>query len=158
MNYSIKNAATELDTGCFFRHASEIKQLLFELTRNEAYLEQPVTQITDLMRSLGNNGSYVFFAQDAEGHFVGMATLVPLFKLTGFAGEVHDVIVHPDHQGQGLGKKLMERLIAEAQKLKMTFLTLRSNPDNPHRASAIELYKKLRFVELDGFMTLEFRS
>lgn len=52
--------------------------------------------------------------------------------------------VHPDHQGIGLGRALMEALIAQAATLGMTRLELYVRGDN-HRARA--LYASLGFVE-----------
>lgn len=153
MSYTIQNAST-MDVGTFRKHAKEIQALLHELTKNEAFAQEAEQETALKMKSVINRGATVFIVQDEDAHFVGMATLVPIPKLTGTDGEVHDVVTDPNHQGKGLGRMLMERLIADARSQGMKKLTLTSNPDNPNRSVARQLYQKLGFTDRDGYMRM----
>ena len=73
-------------------------------------------------------------------------------KIVGYSimtmgvGEAHilNISVHPDEQGQGIGRKMMENLIEKAKREAETmFLEVR--PSNP---GAIALYQKLGFNEI----------
>ncbi len=63
------------------------------------------------------------------------------------AGEAHilNVSVHPDVQGQGLGRKLMEHQITQAQSKKSEAVFLEVRPSNPN---AIKLYETLGFEQI----------
>jgi ribosomal protein S18 acetylase RimI-like enzyme len=57
---------------------------------------------------------------------------------------VHDLIVHPEYRGRGIGRQLMEGIIAEAKKRKCSRVTLEVRRDN---VAAQSLYKSLGFGE-----------
>jgi phosphinothricin acetyltransferase len=73
---------------------------------------------------------------------VGIATLVPVRIPTGFYGRIEDVVVKNSYRGKGIGRKLMELLVAEARRLNMDWLTLTSKPE---RDAANHLYRDLGF-------------
>lgn len=77
-----------------------------------------------------------------QDRVVGMATLVPIEQLTGRTGRVEDVVVDKEYRGQGIGKRLMELIVAEAKRLGLEKLELTSNPA---RKAANKLYKSLGF-------------
>lgn len=81
---------------------------------------------------------------------VGMGSLRPMDLLKGYIGVVHEVSVHPDFRGQGLGRSIMAFLEAEARRLGMEYLELTSG-----RHQAQELYDKLGFERRD---TVVFRK
>lgn len=79
---------------------------------------------------------------DADGRFVAFGQLVPLAP-----GRMHlaRIIVAPDRRGQGVGRILCERLMAEAARQPgIELLSLRVFRDN---RAAIGLYLSLGFVE-----------
>jgi len=45
-------------------------------------------------------------------------------------GYMEDIIVHPDYQGQGIGKKLVVRLLDEAQAYGLEIVTLTFEEQN----------------------------
>ena len=55
---------------------------------------------------------------------------------------VEDVIVSNNHRGKGIGRKLMERLMEQAEKRELNDVLLFSGH---HRTAAISLYKSLGF-------------
>jgi len=57
-----------------------------------------------------------------------------------------NVAVHPDYQGRGFGRKLIELAEAEALRLGFSNITLYTNLEMTQN---IELYKKLGFVETE---------
>jgi len=77
-----------------------------------------------------------------DKRIIGTATLVALHQVTGYKGYVEDVVVDEKYRGQGLGKRLMKEIIAEAQKLKLFRLELKSETD---RVAANKLYQALGF-------------
>lgn len=59
--------------------------------------------------------------------------------------DVMNVAVHPDYRRQGIGRALVERLVAELQKTVVTFLMLEVRASNE---PALALYTQLGFVEV----------
>lgn len=84
---------------------------------------------------------------------VGMASLATYKVISGYKGMVEDVVVSNALRGKGLGRKLMERLIQEGQKLKLSEILLFSGH---HRKPAIALYTSLGFnLKNSGLYTLK---
>jgi len=73
---------------------------------------------------------------------VGMASLATYKVISGYKGMVEDVVVSQEMRGKGIGRKLMEMLISEGQKLNLSEILLFSGH---HRKPAIALYKSLGF-------------
>ena len=59
---------------------------------------------------------------------------------------VHDLAVHPEYQGQGIGKSLLERVIAYAHENQHCAVTLEVRKDN---VNALKLYRKLGFAGIE---------
>jgi ribosomal protein S18 acetylase RimI-like enzyme len=57
-----------------------------------------------------------------------------------FNATIWDVVVHPDYQGQGLGKALMQYLIKKLRKEDISNITLFADPH------VVDFYKNLGFV------------
>lgn len=84
---------------------------------------------------------------------VGMASLATYKAISGYKGMVEDVVVSEAFRGKGLGRKLMERLLVEGQKLQLSEILLFSGH---HRKPAIALYKSLGFnLKNSGLYTLK---
>ena len=80
------------------------------------------------------------------GKVVAMASLLYSISTAegGLAASFEDLVVLPGHRGKGIGKALLQHVIAEARKqgvLRLTLLTDRQN----ERAQA--LYRKLGFAD-----------
>lgn len=89
-----------------------------------------------------------------QGSIIGFGSLVvfrtPVF---GQKGRIEDIIIHEDHRGQGLGKKLMQKLISIAKEKNIKHIHLTSNP---RREAARNLYLSLGFRQYDtGVFVLE---
>lgn len=85
--------------------------------------------------------NFLFTLTNAQ-HIVGMGTLVITITCMGRYGCVEDVVIDTAYRGQGLGRQLMKKIIAEAKKLKLDGLELSSRPA---RVAANSLYQKLGF-------------
>lgn len=59
--------------------------------------------------------------------------------------DMMNVAVHPDYRRQGIGRKLVEQLVAELQKTDVKFLMLEVRVSNE---PAIMLYQQLGFTEV----------
>lgn len=122
----------------------------------QTYYEQnPESVVAERLVNTCKSGSLYFVVYSVRELIVGMATLVHVYKTTGFEGHIEDVVIDENYRSLGLGNDLTQHLIARARELKMTSISLTSNPDNPKRAEAIKLYQKLGFVERQGLMRLK---
>lgn len=84
---------------------------------------------------------------------VGMASLATYKVISGHKGMVEDVVVSEELRGKGIGRKLMEMLISEGQKLNLSEILLFSGH---HRKPAIALYNSLGFnLKNSGMYTLK---
>ena len=121
------------------KQEADVLSIMKELTT-----EQVVTPEM-LIRTVSAESSHFFAAIDEDGSIVGCATLCVYDSPTGRKGSVEDVVVSSECRGQGLGRKLMEHVIAYAHKeLGNVDLHLTSRP---HRVAANELYQKLGFTK-----------
>jgi len=75
-------------------------------------------------------------------------TIVGYFIASYVAGEVTllNIVIAPDHQGVGLGQQLLTYLASFSKNLQQEEIWLEVRVSNQ---SAIALYKKLNFVEVD---------
>lgn len=112
--------------------------LVSELRRNT---DEHVGSLSDLEDIVNNKHAVMVVAQDDDA-IIGMATLYIVVKVGKRVGYVEDVVVDSRYRGQGLGKKIMEEIIAEARNRKLTDLFLTSNAA---RDAANNLYQKLGF-------------
>lgn len=73
---------------------------------------------------------------------IGIAMMANYKVISGYKGMIEDVIVSEKHRGKGIGRKLMEKLLEQAQQRKLNDILLFSGH---HRSAAINLYKSLGF-------------
>ncbi len=78
---------------------------------------------------------------------VGIALMCTYTVISGYKGWVEDVVVDKAFRGQGLGRKLMEKLVDEGKKDGLSEILLFSNDK---RKAAISLYKSLGFKQKDS--------
>ncbi|MGB5555781.1 MAG: GNAT family N-acetyltransferase [Flavobacteriaceae bacterium] len=83
-----------------------------------------------------------------EGNLIIGIAMMALYKvISGHKGMIEDVVVHSDHRGKGIGRKLMEALLEAAKNQKLDEVLLFSGH---HRKQAISLYKSLGFQLKDS--------
>ena len=97
----------------------------------------------DLEMIVEDKNIRLIVARDGK-KIIGMASLYIIHKLGKHKGSVEDVVVDDAYRGQQLGKRLMEVLLDEARRSKLTQLDLTSNPD---RIAAHKLYERLGFKQ-----------
>ena len=122
--------------------ADKVKGLLKELTDGPINFEPNI---------LVNSKAVHCLVIESEGDIIGFGALAIYPAPTrGLVGKLEDIVVASVYRGGGLGKKLVEHLIAIAKKEKLNSLSLTSNPS---RIPARNLYMSMGFVpaETDAF-------
>lgn len=92
------------------------------------------------------NPFFELYLLEIAGEITGMASLYCVETLAKKSAWVEDVVIHPKHQGKGLGKKIMKHVIEKAKKKGVKHLDLTSSP---RRVAANKLYKKIGFEPRD---------
>ena len=116
---------------------SDVLALMRELTSGIAVTREM------LERAVSAPGTHFFAAVDSAGRILGCASLCVYDSPTGRKASVEDVVVGSAARGQGLGRALMEHIIAFArEELAPVDLHLTSRPQ---RVAANELYRSLGF-------------
>ncbi|HBI17133.1 MAG TPA: hypothetical protein DDY52_03220 [Candidatus Moranbacteria bacterium] len=81
---------------------------------------------------------------ESEGDIIGFGALaIYPVPTRGLVGKLEDIVVSSVYRGGGLGKKLVEDLIAVAKKENLKSISLTSNPS---RIAARNLYASLGFI------------
>lgn len=104
----------------------------------------PEITFTQLKKLCAAPNMRLFVARDA-GKIIGMATLEVAETLMGTYGYAHDVVVSHEYRGKGLGRMLMEKLMATAAGLGVKHIDLTSNPKRAIGA----FYLSLGFIRRD---------
>jgi [ribosomal protein S18]-alanine N-acetyltransferase len=95
-------------------------------------------------QELAHPDSYYLVTRSAEGqHIVGYGGLRA--PVTGGQGDIQTLAVVPVERGKGLGRKLLEALLAEARAREVAEVFLEVRADNP---VAISLYRRHGFDEI----------
>lgn len=74
---------------------------------------------------------------------IGIAMMARYKVVSGHKGMIEDVVVASHYRGQGIGRKLMTKLLEQAEKQELDDVLLFSGH---HRTAAISLYKSLGFL------------
>lgn len=105
-------------------------------------LNSEITQL-DLATVLSDFGTTdIAICMDGET-LVGIAMMAKYKVLSGHKGMIEDVVVAADYRGKGIGRKLMEHLLKQAEIENLNDVLLFSGH---HRTAAIALYKSLGFT------------
>lgn len=118
----------------------DIGVLLKQLRSDSA---EHVTSFDELRYVVENRDIRLVVALE-EGHVIGMGTLYIMQKLGKRTGGVEDVVVDEKYRGQGLGSKLMEKIIQTAKDEGLKSISLTSRPS---RVAGNKLYQKLGFKQ-----------
>ncbi|WP_299317440.1 GNAT family N-acetyltransferase [uncultured Maribacter sp.] len=112
-----------------------------QLTELYKQLNAELTQL-DLATALSDyNTTNVVICLD-DDKLVGIAMMAKYKVVSGHKGMIEDVVVSSKYRGQGIGRKLMEKLLEQAEISKLDDVLLFSGH---HRTAAISLYKSLGF-------------
>ncbi|ADE11138.1 GNAT family N-acetyltransferase [Sideroxydans lithotrophicus] len=121
--------------------------LLAELFALESdFTPDPQKQLRGLLAILDEPELGKLFVARIDGKVVGMANVLITISTAegGRALLLEDVIIHRDHRGRGLGRKLVEHVLHWAKLRGIVRVTLLADRDN-HPAQ--DFYRKLGFVD-----------
>lgn len=77
-----------------------------------------------------------------DGHIAGIARLVVTKKDSVRYGVIHDVVVDMTYRGQGIGRALVQKLLALARLFQLDYVQLTSKPA---RVEANQMYQTMGF-------------
>lgn len=130
-----------------FRLKNADKKILASLNRLLPQLsekERPIS-LRELEKIFEQKNFFLFVAREKE-EIVGMASMYITKLISGIDANIDDVVVDEHYRGKGIGKSLMEKLMATAKKKGAAYIDLTSKPQ---RIAANELYKRLGFKRRD---------
>ncbi len=128
-------------------HGAAIRDMTDNYARGEFGGRKPLSpEVLDrLVPGLRDAGNAVVFLAFEDGRAVGIATC-----FTGFSTfrarpliNIHDLAVRASHQGQGIGKQLIEAVAVKARESGHCKLTLEVRSDNRNAKS---LYERMGFT------------
>jgi ribosomal protein S18 acetylase RimI-like enzyme len=91
---------------------------------------------------LGHEAVTQFLARDDDGAIVGVSTLAVFPIPTARRAWIEDVIVEQSRNGEGIGRKLIDAMVARARELGCATVDLTSRPS---REAANHLYESAGF-------------
>lgn len=116
---------------------NDLSVLMQELSSNIVFTRE------SLERLLADPNSHLYVTRE-EGRIVACACLCIFHQPFSTDATIESVVVSSKMRGKGLGRKLMEHLIEEAERMKVDCIHLTSNPK---RVAANALYQKMGFVK-----------
>ena len=114
-----------------------LQRLVPQLSRSN-----PPPSLDTVRAMLAHQAITQFVARDDGGEIVGVSTLAVFPIPTAWRAWVEDVIVDEAVNGQGIGRRLTEAMLARAKELGCTTVDLTSRPS---REAANALYRKVGF-------------
>ena len=135
--YSIRSAA--LDDLPQLREIERAASILFRETRFAFLVDYEPSSLEFLQSQLAAGG--VWMAVDGEDRAVG-------FAVAGFidgSPHLHEIDVHPEHGGRGLGTRLLHTVVGWAREGGYAILTLSTFRDIPWNEG---FYRNLGFEEI----------
>ena len=94
---------------------------------------------------LTNKDTYFFVIRDDDNNIVGMTTMCCFTIPTGRHATIEDVVVLPECQGMGLGRKLVQHAL---ETLKATGIQYKVGlTSKPARVAANALYRSMGFIQ-----------
>lgn len=106
---------------------------------------------SEVLDELLDSGGRLYLA-DADGEAIGVGGLK---RLTDTTGEIKRMYVRPDARGLGVGRAIVDRLVADARELGLETVYLES-ASFMHAAHA--LYRSVGFVPSDPYPGREFEG
>ena len=127
------------------KHAADIVRIVDLFARDPMGQDEPLEEEVRVdmiaeMKKVPTTMTYIaYIGEKAMGIvtcFIGFSTFTAskVFK-------IHDVAVHPDARGLGIGTKMLKKVEEDAEEMGCSKITLEVRVDNP----AQKLYKKLGF-------------
>ena len=114
---------------------TDLASLMQELSSNIVFTRE------SLERMLAAPNSHLYVIRE-DGRIVACASLCIFHQPFSTDATIESVVVSSKMRGKGLGRKLMEHLLAEAARMKVDCIYLTSNPSC---VAANALYQKMGF-------------
>lgn len=110
-------------------------------------------QFFDMLMGMAKGYPFYVAEEKADnseaGKVVGYALLRPHYGISTFAGAAElTVFVSPDYKGRGIGRMLLDRLIADAKSMKINTILASISSDNP---ASIGFHEKYGFIKCGEF-------
>ena len=121
-------------TRCDAVRCAELETLLFGG-------DDPWPEAAFVRELAANHNRYV--AARVDGTLVGYAGIARLGRTPPFEYEIHTIGVDPDHQGRGIGRRMMTELLDFAGPDSTVYLEVRTDNE-----AAIALYSSLGFERM----------
>ncbi len=90
-------------------------------------------------------GSDLCFSVRCEGHLVAFCRMLTDFV---FRGSIWDILVHPDHQGKGLGSEMMHYALSHPAVKDIPVIT-------SYSSDLVSFLRRHGFEDRDGLMVLQ---
>ncbi len=127
------------------KHARDIVRIIDLFARDPMGQDEPLesevrADMIDEMKKIPTTMTYIAYAHEKA---LGIVTCFMGFSTftASKTFKIHDVAVHPDARGMGVGTKLLEYVKAEADEMGCSKITLEVREDNPAK----------RLYEREGF-------
>ncbi|MFD2203219.1 GNAT family N-acetyltransferase [Shivajiella indica] len=97
---------------------------------------------TNLKEVLEEDNRITLACCEHNGQVIGIASMCTYKVISGKKGWIEDVVVDEQYRNQGIGRKLMKKLLEEGKKKNLSEILLFTEA---HRIPAIKLYSDLGF-------------
>lgn len=129
------------------RHAAAILAIFNDAIVNSTalydYHPRPPASMSSWFAAKRQNNFPVIGCEDEQGKLLGFASYGTFRAWPAYKYSVeHSIYIHADHRGQGLGKVLLQALIARAREQDVHTLIAGIDVDNQ---ASVALHKKLGF-------------
>lgn len=121
--------------------AAELTQAFLRLVP-QLSRSNPPPSLDAVRAMLDHDAITQFVAHDDEGEIVGVSTLAVFPIPTARRAWIEDVIVESTRNGQGIGRQLIDAMVAKARALGCATVDLTSRPS---REAANHLYQRAGF-------------
>ncbi len=124
------------------RDVDQIKGVVFGVLREYGLQPDPAgtdADLNDVEASYAGRGGSFQVVEDGVGRLVGTVGLMPL---DGRRAELRKMYLHASVRGRGLGRRLLEAMLAEASRLGYEEICLQTNSV---LKEAVSLYRKYGF-------------
>jgi glucosamine-phosphate N-acetyltransferase len=104
---------------------------------------------------ISKNPNYTIYVAEYNGEIIGATTLLIEQKFIhdgGIVGHIEDVVVRKEHQGKGVGKKIVNALLKYAKK-KGCYKTILDCSDE-----LVPFYESIGFKRYSNSMRFDYRS
>ena len=135
-------------TTCSDSEFSQIEKLINVLSTSCKANRKVVAEIME------NKDTYLFVIRDDANNIVGMTTVCCFTIPTGRHASIEDVVILPEYQGMGLGRKLVQHALETLKANRLQYKV--GLTSKPARIAANALYRSMGFVQKEtNVYTLE---